>query len=136
MGIATYLISISKTDTTQQEPSDAEYCTKKQAYQNYGIQLFFNFLWSPVFFGLGDYFAALVILALLWYFVYQTMICYYSINKAAGLLLLHHTATHTCVNIYPHARLYVNNAHTHIAYNIDLTVHHKLRCQSTSSAYG
>lgn len=88
MGIATYLISISKTDTTQQESSDTVYCTKKQAYQNYGIQLFFNFLWSPVFFGLGDYFAALVILALLWYFVYQTMVCYYSINKAAGLLLL------------------------------------------------
>lgn len=88
MGIATYLISISPKTKAKQEQAAIIPCTKKQAYQNYGIQLFFNFLWSPVFFGLGDYFTALIILALLWYFVYQTMLCYYIINKTAGLLFL------------------------------------------------
>ncbi|MBO4997756.1 MAG: tryptophan-rich sensory protein [Lachnospira sp.] len=88
MGIATYLISTAPS-TDGQRPKEGTYsCTKKQAYQYYGIQLFFNFLWSPIFFGLHDYFAALIVLALLWYFVYQTMLCYYSINKTAGLLLL------------------------------------------------
>lgn len=88
MGVATYLISTTPSNAGQQPEEGTYLCTKKQAYQYYGIQLFFNFLWSPVFFGLNDYFAALIVLALLWYFVYQTMLCYYSINKTAGLLLL------------------------------------------------
>ena len=61
---------------------------KRQALIIYSIQLFLNFLWSPVFFGLKMYLAAFILLLALWFFVFRTMRNFYAIDKTAGNLLI------------------------------------------------
>ena len=54
----------------------------------YGIQLFLNFLWSPVFFGLRWYLAAFFLLIALWVAVFITMRKFLHLDEKAGDLLL------------------------------------------------
>ena len=54
----------------------------------YAIQLFINFLWSPVFFGLGWLLAAFFILVALWIFIFITSNHFSQLDKIAGTLLL------------------------------------------------
>lgn len=61
---------------------------KKQALLFFGTQLFLNFLWSPVFFGLQLYFLSFIILILLIFFSILTAISFYNIDKKAGILFI------------------------------------------------
>lgn len=78
MGYAAYRVL-----TSEAAPRDI-----RSALTLYGIQLLFNLLWSPVFFGLQWRLAALFILLILWVFILLTVRAFHRIDpKAADLLL-------------------------------------------------
>lgn len=68
--------------------SDAPAAQKRRALTLYAIQLFLNFLWSPVYFGLEWQLVAFFILLALWVFVLLTMRAFSAIDEKAGDLLL------------------------------------------------
>ena len=78
MGYASYRVY-----TSDSPPSEI-----KKALTAYGIQLFLNFLWSPVFFGLQWYWVAFVLLVLLWIAIYLTMHLFGQIDDTAENLLI------------------------------------------------
>ena len=77
MGIASYLVY------TSGKPGRA-----KTALTVYGVQLFFNFLWSIVFFNLGWYLFAFLWIIALWLLVIFTTVLFYRINRVAGYLMI------------------------------------------------
>lgn len=58
----------------------------KQALVLYGIQLFVNFLWSPVFFGLKSFAGATIVILVLLALVAMMIISFWRIRKPAALL--------------------------------------------------
>lgn len=60
----------------------------RRALIAYGVQLFLNFLWSPVFFGLGWRLTAFFLLIALWLAVFVTMRLFSQLDEKAGDLLL------------------------------------------------
>lgn len=54
----------------------------------YGVQLFLNFLWSYLFFGLHRPDLAFVDIILLWIFIALTISSFYKVKKIASYLLL------------------------------------------------
>ena len=78
MGWASYRILVS--DAPREE--------RKKALTFYGIQLFLNFLWPVVFFGLGWYWAAFILLLVLWVMIYLTMHLFGLIDDTAENLLI------------------------------------------------
>ena len=74
MGISSYIID--KSNHPQ----------KKDALQIYFVQLFFNFMWSILFFGLSDYLAAFWWLLLLIGFLLLMIYKFFKINKTAACL--------------------------------------------------
>ena len=78
MGWASYRVLVS--DAPREE--------RKKALTFYGIQLFLNFLWPVVFFGLGWYWAAFVLLLALWILIYLTMHLFGLIDDTAENLLI------------------------------------------------
>ncbi len=66
--------------------SNATIYEKKQAFKHFTIQLFLNFIWSPIFFNIRWYIAAFIVLVVLWAFVLAMIISFYRISKLAGLL--------------------------------------------------
>ena len=78
MGYASYRVLMS----------DAEKTDIKRALTFYGIQLALNFLWPLIFFGLEWYWAAFVLLILLWIFIYLTMRMFGTIDDTAENLLI------------------------------------------------
>lgn len=68
--------------------ADAPKEEKRQALLFYAVQLFLNFLWSPVFFGLQWYLAAFFILVALWIMILLTANRFSKIDKLSGDLLL------------------------------------------------
>lgn len=61
---------------------------KKQALRFYLAQLLVNFIWSPIFFGLGWLLPAFFVLAVLWVLIFITANLFGKIDKLAGDLLL------------------------------------------------
>lgn len=78
MGWASFRISESGA------PKEA----KRQALGIYGLQLFVNFLWSPVFFRLELRLTAFIILLALWLLICLTIHRFSAIDEKAGDLLL------------------------------------------------
>lgn len=78
MGIASYLILTSGQSKTK----------IKDAMITYGLQLFFNFFWSIIFFNLEWYMFAFVWLVVLWVLIFNTIISFYEISKTAAYLLI------------------------------------------------
>ena len=78
MGYASYRVL-----TSQADHSDI-----KRALTFYGIQLALNFLWPLLFFGLGWYWVAFVLLIVLWVFIYLTMRIFGTIDDTAENLLI------------------------------------------------
>ena len=78
MGIASYFVKVSEGSKTASD----------KALVLYGIQLFFNFFWSIIFFNLEAYFFAFVWLIILWVLIILTTVSFYKIDKKAGLLMI------------------------------------------------
>ncbi|MBR4910979.1 MAG: tryptophan-rich sensory protein [Clostridia bacterium] len=76
MGVSLYLIW-NNGDT---------YAEKSTAYILFGIQLFLNFIWSPVFFSARQYLPAFVILAVMWIAVLLMILEFGKIYRPAALL--------------------------------------------------
>ena len=68
--------------------SDAPKDEKRRALTFYGIQLMLNFLWSPVFFGLGWLLVAFFVLVALWVMILIAANSFSQIDKLAGKLLI------------------------------------------------
>lgn len=77
MGIALYLVVITKTRDD-----------KRQAIISFGVQLFFNFFWSILFFNARAFLFAFVWLIFLWLAIIANIYFFYKINKNAGKLLI------------------------------------------------
>ena len=77
MGISAYLIYNS-----------GKPARNKTAFYVYAAQLFFNFLWSVIFFNMGAYLFAFVWLLALLSLIILNAVLFYRINKTAGLLLV------------------------------------------------
>ena len=74
MGISSYLIY-------NESEINSSCCLKI-----YAINLFINFLWSPIFFGLGLRLFALIWIILLDLVVAYMIYCFYKVNKKAAYL--------------------------------------------------
>ena len=77
MGIAFYLVVTTKTRED-----------KRPAIISFGVQLFFNFFWSIIFFNLKAYLFAFIWLLLMLTAIIINTFFFYRINKTAGRLLL------------------------------------------------
>lgn len=77
MGIALYLVVITKTRED-----------KRPAIVSFGVQLFFNFFWSLIFFNARAFLFAFVWLIFLWISIIANVYLFYRINKNAGKLLI------------------------------------------------
>ena len=76
MGISLYLVG----------SSNASQSDKIRAHIFFGIQLFLNFIWSPIFFVGEQYLLAFIVLVLMWIFTLGMILSFYKISKPAGLL--------------------------------------------------
>ena len=76
MGISLYLVW----------NSNARYIAKRNAYIFFGVQLFLNFIWSPIFFVGRQFLLAFIVLILMWLFTFGMIVSFYRISKHAGLL--------------------------------------------------
>ncbi|MBQ9940112.1 MAG: tryptophan-rich sensory protein [Clostridia bacterium] len=77
MGVASYLVVVSGMPYRS-----------RTALTVYGIQLFFNFMWSIIFFNLEMYLLAFVWLCALLILIILNTFLFYSIKKSAGILLI------------------------------------------------
>ena len=78
MGFASYLVYNSKAPTYK----------KNNALLFYGLQLFFNFFWSIIFFRWEMYLFAFIWLMIMWALIIITTVKFYKINKLSGLLMI------------------------------------------------
>lgn len=77
MGVALYLVVVAK-DRKNTLP----------AYISFGVQLFFNFFWSIIFFNAKAYLFAFIWLILLWAAIIVNIFFFYKVNKTAGKILI------------------------------------------------
>ena len=54
----------------------------------WGLQIALNTLWSPIFFGLRRFGAAIIVVVVLWLAVGATMLAFFQLNTLAGLLFV------------------------------------------------
>ncbi len=76
MGVALYLNWIKKS---------------KQAKCNvrlFFIHLFFNLIWTPIFFGAKNLFLALIIIIIIWVLIVVMIFKFWKVNKVSSLLLI------------------------------------------------
>ena len=78
MGYASYRVLTS--DALKEE--------KRRALTFYGVQLALNFLWSPIFFGLGWLLVAFFVLVVLWVMILITGNLFSKVDQTAGKLLI------------------------------------------------
>ena len=78
MGLASYRVAMSEASRPE----------KSRALRPYGLQLFFNFFWSILFFNGELYLLAFVWLVVLWILIAVTALRFYAIDKTAGYLLV------------------------------------------------
>lgn len=74
----------------------------------FGVQLFLNILWSVIFFGFQSILGGLIEIVFLWIAILATIIAFYRISKAAGLLLLPYIIWVT-IALYLNYTLYLLN---------------------------
>lgn len=61
---------------------------KRKYLKWFYIQLFFNFIWTFVFFGFKQPAPALILIATLWFSIFMTIKTFYKVNKNAAYLLI------------------------------------------------
>lgn len=84
MGLASYFIWKKGYDSRKAADKSAS----KTALIIYGIQLVFNFVWTPLFFSLGWYWPAFAWLLVMWALIIVLMIKAYRISRPAFWMLL------------------------------------------------
>lgn len=72
------------------------------------LQLFLNFLWSPVFFGLKNPHLGFIVVVPLWLMIIQNMFYYKKVSKKVSLLLLPYLLWVTFA-IYLNLYIVINN---------------------------
>lgn len=77
MGVSFYLVWKRGTKTVN----------AKQAIKTFGIQLFLNTLWSPIFFGLKNPLLGLVVIITMLSYIVKTIRAFAKINPLASYLL-------------------------------------------------
>ena len=77
MGIALYLVVMTRTREN-----------KMPAYISFGVQLFFNFFWSIIFFNAQAYLFAFIWLLLLWVAIVLNIYFFNKINSTSAKLLI------------------------------------------------
>ncbi len=82
MGVSSYLIW---TETSSDEKLIS---ARKKGIIIYGIQLFMNFCWSPIFFNGGYYYFAFAWLVVLWALILSLIIIFWKLSKTAACLLI------------------------------------------------
>lgn len=75
-------ISCAMIYTTETAPES----DKKTAIWLFAVQLFFNFCWSPAFFGLKLYLFAFIWLMIMWVLIIVMIAKFFTINKTAAYL--------------------------------------------------
>lgn len=75
MGVALYFVWTSES------------FEKRKAMMIFGVQLFFNFIWSIIFFGYQNPGLALIDIVLLWMTIVWTIISFKNISRTAAWLL-------------------------------------------------
>ncbi|MDQ3020161.1 MAG: tryptophan-rich sensory protein [Bacteroidota bacterium] len=60
----------------------------KSAFSLFMIQLFFNALWSVIFFGAQSIVGGLVVIIILWILILITILKFMKISRTAGILLI------------------------------------------------
>ncbi len=78
MGIALYLIWESGVERRE----------VKIALGIFGVQFFFNVLWSFLFFGMQSPLLGLIDIVILWVLIAATIIAFYRVKKTAAYLLI------------------------------------------------
>lgn len=76
MGVSLYLVLNNKIHTV----------SKTSAYVLFAVQLFFNFIWSPIFFNKQWFLLAFVVLVTLWLVTLAMTLKFYKLSKLASLL--------------------------------------------------
>ncbi len=76
MGVSLYFVWNSEAPTYE----------KQAAFIVFGIQLFLNFVWSPIFFNNRQFLLSFVVLVLLWISAIIMTVMFYKISKPAGIL--------------------------------------------------
>ncbi len=76
MGISLYLVWVG----------EAAFDDKKSAITFWGLQLAFNFIWSPIFFISKNFLLAFIVLIIIFIFTIIMIIKLYKLSKPAGLL--------------------------------------------------
>lgn len=84
MGISFYLTQSCKSGYSQN--LDYNFHRKKSASIIFYIQLFFNFIWSLIFFNLRLYFVSFICLIVLLSFVIIMFFKFYKLNKTSAFL--------------------------------------------------
>ncbi len=74
MGFACYLVMMQSPNHT--------------ALRVYGVQLAVNFLWPILFFSLGMFLPAFVLLIVLWLLIFLTILLFWQVSRTAALLLI------------------------------------------------
>ncbi len=59
---------------------------KQLAYIFFGLQLFLNFIWSPIFFLTQNFILAFIVIIFMWIFSVCMAVSFYKISKPAGIL--------------------------------------------------
>jgi len=77
MGISLYLVWKKGTKNKK----------VREALMIFGVQLFLNAIWSPIFFGARNLFLALLVIMLMWLFIVKTISVFRPINKISAYLL-------------------------------------------------
>ena len=83
MGIASYLICLKFLTGTKSESHKA-----RIALIIYAVQLFLNFIWTPIFFNAGLYWVALAVLIAMWILEIILISMSFKLSKAAFWCLL------------------------------------------------
>jgi tryptophan-rich sensory protein len=92
MGVAFYLIleakNASKSKNKNSKANEKYSPQQKTAITLFGIQFFFNVLWSYLFFGLKSPFLGFVGIIFLWLSIVVTIISFYQVSKKSAYLLV------------------------------------------------